>query len=469
MKKIIIIFVLNTLVLLSFAQQDSIIISGSFQHLRSGDSIILEVKKYYDVGDKNSEEVIIVKPKAGSFTFKIAGQNYPQFINLIMPGGYQDIIANNLSLYGYLVENGDQIHYSDKFKDRLIGPGSEKWKILKRLRSIDVPYEEQRRQLKDSDLKNLFSVYDSSFIAQLEYLSENEKSLSQKAYTLMQADIVSSNISSKQFYIRQIEKSNPDALSGLSNSSITDSLFNSLANDTSMFYSIDFIRAVISNYHTKQSLNNRIFDVKDCYDFLLNTYPSNLGERAIVSLFLHYIKRNDIAPLLKDAVLKIKDQNLNSIIQKIISGRGEGSEAYNFQLPDANGHIVKLSDFKGKTVVLDFWYTGCGGCAALAPYMKKIEEKFQGKDVVFITISMDKNKEKWLNSLKQKIYSSEFTIDLNTESESNDHPVIKNYMIRSYPTLITIDKDGKIMRQVEDPRGDHGSDLISLLNQSLIK
>ncbi|RKT01757.1 TlpA family protein disulfide reductase [Chryseobacterium defluvii] len=467
MKKFIIVIVLNTLALLSFAQQDSIIISGSFQHLRSEDSIILEVKKYYDVGDKNSEEVIIVKPKAGSFSFKIAGQNHPQFINLIMPGGYQDIIANNLSLYGYLVENGDQIYYSDKYKDRFIGPGSEKWKILTRLRSIDVPYEKQRRQVKDSDLKSLFNVYDSSYIAKLEYISENEKMLSHNVYTLMKADIVSSNIIGKQFYIRQIERSNPAALNELAKSSITDSLFNSLANDTSMFYSIDFIGAVISNYHTKQSLSNRIFDVKDCYNFLLNTYPSNLGERAIVSLFLRYMQRNNITPLLKDAVSKVKDRNLNTIILRLVSGRGEGSEAYNFQLPDAKGKIVRLSDFKGKTVVLDFWYTGCIGCAALAPYMKKIEEKFQGKDVVFITISVDKNKDKWLKSLKQKIYSSSYTIDLNTESESKNHPVIKNYMIRSYPTLITIDKDGKIMRQVEDPRGDNGGDLISLLNFSL--
>lgn len=101
----------------------------------------------------------------------------------------------------------------------------------------------------------------------------------------------------------------------------------------------------------------------------------------------------------------------------------------------ADGKPVKLSDFAGKVVVLDFWATWCGPCLKAMPKLAEIQESYGDKVQVLAVSSEDKDKlKKFLstNRLPLKFVRDPFT--LTTEK----------YGVSAYPTTFVIGKDGKI-------------------------
>ena len=61
-----------------------------------------------------------------------------------------------------------------------------------------------------------------------------------------------------------------------------------------------------------------------------------------------------------------------------------------------------LSDYKGKVVVVDVWATWCGPCVKEMPFFKKLKDEFEGKEVVFMGVSVDENKFKWEAYMKKQ-------------------------------------------------------------------
>jgi len=121
--------------------------------------------------------------------------------------------------------------------------------------------------------------------------------------------------------------------------------------------------------------------------------------------------------------------------------------ALNFTYPDQNGKMVSLTDFKGKVVVVDVWATWCAPCKQQIPYLKKMEEAFKGKDVVFMSVSVDyeKDKKAWLQMLKD--------LDLHGVQlfASGWSKIAKDYAISSIPRFMVFDKKGNVV-SVDAPR-----------------
>jgi thiol-disulfide isomerase/thioredoxin len=123
-----------------------------------------------------------------------------------------------------------------------------------------------------------------------------------------------------------------------------------------------------------------------------------------------------------------------------------GQQAFNFNLSDANGTKVQLSDFKGKAVFIDFWYTGCGNCINYyTDVLSKVEEQFKtDSNVVFVTISIDKKKEFWLNSVHSGKYCSPKGTNLYTGGEGIHSDVISFYGVFDYPRPLIVDRKQRI-------------------------
>jgi len=140
-----------------------------------------------------------------------------------------------------------------------------------------------------------------------------------------------------------------------------------------------------------------------------------------------------------------------------------GQPAINFSGTDIHGKTVSLSDFKGSVVYVDIWATWCGPCVQEAPYFEKLIEEYQGKDIVFMSVSVDvlKDKPKWENFLKEKgSHGVQLYGGNGWESD-----VARFYQVNSIPRFLLFDKAGNIV-SINAPRPS-SSEIKSLLNKLL--
>ena len=146
-----------------------------------------------------------------------------------------------------------------------------------------------------------------------------------------------------------------------------------------------------------------------------------------------------------------------------INKTGKGEPAIPFDGTTPDGTKVSLGDFKGKVVLVDVWATWCGPCIAEIPHLKKLEEEMAGKDVVFISYSIDEMKDlaKWKEFVTaKKLGGVQLIGDAGFKS-----PVCTAYKITSIPRFMVFDKNGKIV-SVAAPRPS-SPDLKKLLESHL--
>jgi len=172
------------------------------------------------------------------------------------------------------------------------------------------------------------------------------------------------------------------------------------------------------------------------------------------SYFESYYHTTD--SIISQCASSFSDQTLYKRVSKKFHELKDTSKAApDFVLKDIDGKQVRLSDFKGTVVYLDFWATNCAPCVAEIPDAKKLSERFKGKDVVFIYISLDHSSEK----LKQFLNKNSFNgIQLNApQGFASD--IANLYEINAIPHYFLIDKAGNIVN-ADAPRPSSNPDKI---------
>ncbi|MGN1215085.1 MAG: TlpA family protein disulfide reductase [Candidatus Cryptobacteroides sp.] len=118
-----------------------------------------------------------------------------------------------------------------------------------------------------------------------------------------------------------------------------------------------------------------------------------------------------------------------------------GTKAPDFKMTTLEGEELKLSQFKGKIVVLDFWASWCPDCRKELPAIQAAYEKYGKEGVVFIGVSFDDDKDKWSKAVEDYGLGYHHVSELRKWKQTSVSPL---YRIKWIPTLYVIDEKGKV-------------------------
>ena len=159
---------------------------------------------------------------------------------------------------------------------------------------------------------------------------------------------------------------------------------------------------------------------------------------------------NDVSALIS----KLKDKDYAKRAEEITEGQISswkerkvltdnmpkvGEPAVDFTYPNMDGNEVSLSSLKGKLVYVDVWATWCGPCKAEIPALRELEEEYHGKNIVFLSVSVDDNKDEWLKMVKEENLGG---IQLWADGWSG---ITKDYAILGIPRFMLFSTHGKVI------------------------
>lgn len=139
-------------------------------------------------------------------------------------------------------------------------------------------------------------------------------------------------------------------------------------------------------------------------------------------------------------------QNLDGIVKRNI---GPGMMAPEIAMTDPNGKTRKLSDLRGKVVLIDFWASWCAPCRAEMPNVVRMYQKYHDAGLEIYSVSMDNKKEAWTKAIGDMRMTWENHVsDLKGWTSTGG----ASYGVTSIPATFLVDKDGKII--AKNLRGD---------------
>ncbi|MDL2320101.1 TlpA family protein disulfide reductase [Alistipes sp. OttesenSCG-928-B03] len=131
----------------------------------------------------------------------------------------------------------------------------------------------------------------------------------------------------------------------------------------------------------------------------------------------------------------------------------EGRPGFAFEFEDRNGNLVRKEDFSGKYLYIDVWATWCGPCKEQIPYLVGLEKELKGKNIEFISISVDKpsDREKWVAMLDELGLHGHQVIT----PDGFKNEMCKHYKITGIPHFLLYGPDGTVVmanaRRPSDP------------------
>jgi peroxiredoxin len=158
--------------------------------------------------------------------------------------------------------------------------------------------------------------------------------------------------------------------------------------------------------------------------------------KAILTEVQLQIKDPIVKGLLADAIKQ--HDSMESYYTESAARRAKviGHPAVEFEAKDLTGKTHTLKDFRGKVVVFDFWYRGCGWCMRAMPQVRQLAAEFRGQLVVVVGMNTDSN------DADAKFVVDKMKLDYLTLKI--DHKLSEKFGVQGFPTMVILDKEGKV-------------------------
>lgn len=207
---------------------------------------------------------------------------------------------------------------------------------------------------------------------------------------------------------------------------------------------IDFYLAYWYLKNTLFGQNNINYRIKLLEDYFQGQSLENMGYAALKRSF--YGLDEESRKVFLDWLIAHSKSPIRLEKLKFREAVAVGKPFPDFELTDLNGRVWHKKDLLGKVVFFDFYYTGCNNCAIyFKNTVSKVEEHFsQNPNVLFVSVSIDREKELWKKSVESKKYNSDHSIKLYTNGLRYHHPLIEYLNIKAYPFPILMGKTGLI-------------------------
>jgi thiol-disulfide isomerase/thioredoxin len=163
----------------------------------------------------------------------------------------------------------------------------------------------------------------------------------------------------------------------------------------------------------------------------LNVYASTWGRETATSLYNGFTDQN------KKTVYGRQVYEFIRLSKDIVVG----GPAYDFVQQDKDGNAIRLSDFKGKTVLLEFWASWCGPCRRENPALVKVYKTYKEKGFEIVGVALDENREEWLSAMAKDLLPWPNVTDF--RGDRNEAALI--YGIIAIPDNLLIDPNGIVI------------------------